>query len=175
MRYRVFAPPSAAFNDVYRPVSGDVEIVEIGQRCACSAPLRNDNHETCYVAECVQRDGRRRSVPPKAVLDPLGMQPWDEISIATYGQRRRRYLEVFPPVPGEKKKQVVDALGERFTGTIRRGSYPVTSNLCCRGDALMWIFEGASEIADRLRDVLDKHYHGMFALATEDDKPVATF
>jgi hypothetical protein len=175
MRYRVFAPLSAVFNDVYRPMDNRVEIVEMGRQRACNAPLRNRNHERCYVAECHQRDRRRRPVSPKTVLDPLNIRPWDEIGVVTQGQRGMRYLEAFPPVAGESATRVVDALGEQFTGTIRRGSYPVTNGQSYREDAQMWVFKGRPEVADRFREVLDGCYRGVFALATEDDEPVCMF
>ena len=80
-----------------------------------------------------------------------------------------RYLEAFPPVAGDRGKQVVDALGGRFRGRIYRASYPVVDGHFYRGDAEMWVFEGQPEVARRFRDVLDEQYHGMFALVTEEE------
>lgn len=170
MQYRAFVPYGTDFEGIQDKLNG-LLLAKIWDTTAFVVPLKNENHNESYVLDCVHWS-TKNPTPPKFILSKLGIDRYDEVVIPS---QRLIIVEAFPVVDDETLKKAVKELGKIYRGNIRRGKYPVITELKDRADGKMWAFRGPETEADALKKLLDQYCEGRFALSLEEEESVIEF
>lgn len=167
-QFRVFVPwRSRRINSVFEVLGKDFQVRESGTE-VLHAPLRNHNHQECYVADLVARDPMTE-IPPSYVFGEFDIDKIDEVAV--YGSTNR-IIEVFPQPYHTMFGNIVTRWKREYTGTVRTARFPVVGH-DYKGDCYMFIWEGPKDG----EDVLDRALSGLgddFAISIEGET-VATF